>query len=241
MLACDASEQAPAFKEADRAFIVPSSDDPGYFDVLLAICEVHQVRLIVSVNDLELSGLAHHAQRFHRVGTIPLVSASRIIAQCQDKWASYHWLVASGLPTPKTFLRLDDARRAVAVGDLAFPLLIKPRWGTTSMGIEQADNDRELDWAYQWAQMQTTRSVLAKLRQGPPAEALIIQEYIHGQEYGLDVVNDLEGRYAGNPQTAQTHDARWEYRSRSHGQGRAARTPWPTTWRAIGTHWHSGL
>src|SRR5580658_5119093 len=71
VLACDSSTSAPALAEADQRFIVPPMDQDDYFDVLVSICRAQRVRLLLSVNDLELGGLARKASRFRDAGTFP--------------------------------------------------------------------------------------------------------------------------------------------------------------------------
>jgi carbamoyl-phosphate synthase large subunit len=47
LFACDSSAEAPALQKADKAFIVPRVDREDYVDTLLAICEDHQIGLLV--------------------------------------------------------------------------------------------------------------------------------------------------------------------------------------------------
>ncbi|MEP7352219.1 MAG: ATP-grasp domain-containing protein [Acidobacteriota bacterium] len=195
-IACDASDSAPALAAAQEKILVPSVDHPDYFDVLVAICRERRVRLLVSVNDLEIIGLARYAAHFHDVGTIPIVASPEIVATCHDKWAAFRWLRAHGLQTPDTYASLADARTAIARGVLRFPLMVKPRWGSRSIGIEVAENQRELELAIEWGKIQLPRTILAKISQADPEHAFVIQERIEGQEYGIDVVNNLKGQYA---------------------------------------------
>jgi len=194
VIACDCSASAPALLDADRPVVVPRMDAPEYFDVLLSICREHAVRLIIAVNDLELGDLARAAHRFRAVGTFPVVASPQVLATCQDKWETCCLLRSLDLPTPKTYLSMADARQALARGAIQFPLLIKPRWGTSSIGIEYVENDREMALAYEWGQIQVRRTILAQASRADPENVFIIQEWLSGQEYGLDVVNDLAGR-----------------------------------------------
>ncbi len=196
MMACDSSESAPALAEADRHFLVPPVHEPGYFDVLLSICRTHHVRLLLSVNDLELVRLAHEAPRFQDIGTIPVIASPQAVATCLDKWSAFQFLKAGNIPTPGTYLSPADARGALARGDIRFPLLIKPRWGSASVGIEHVETDRELELAYEWGQIQARRTApMAEMAQRDSDSRLVIQERLAGQEYGMDVVNDLAGGY----------------------------------------------
>jgi carbamoyl-phosphate synthase large subunit len=195
VIACDCSDSAPALAEADRQFIVPPFDAPEYLQVLLSICQSQAVRLIIPVNDLELPDLAREAPRFHAVGTIPLVSSLQLIALCQDKWATFRWLRELGLPTPETYLSLDDACHALARGVIEFPLLLKPRWGTSSLGLERVEDEYQLALAYEWGQVQVRRGILARLGPADADHRLVIQQWHRGQEHGMDIVNNLRSTH----------------------------------------------
>src|SRR5581483_2356780 len=195
VIACDASDSAPAFVESDLWFTVPPLDHPHYLDELLSICREQRVRLLLSVNDLELEGLARRAPEFRAVGTIPVVSSPQVIALCQDKWAAFQFLRACDIPTPDTYSSLSDVRQALANGAISFPLMLKPRWGTSSIGVEYIDNERELVLAYEWGKVHLQRTIIARLSQADPDSCFVFQKYVPGKEYGLDIVNDLNGTH----------------------------------------------
>ena len=73
--------------------------------------------------------------------------------------------------------------------------MIKPRWGTASIGIEYPEDDEELELAYKLVKKRLARTFLAEISATDPERCILIQERLHGQEYGLDVINDLDGRY----------------------------------------------
>jgi carbamoyl-phosphate synthase large subunit len=193
VIACDTSVAAPALAVADEAIIVPLMNAPGYFDGLISVCREHHVRLLISVNDLELAGLAAHAPQFREVGTIPVVSDPAVIATCQDKWTTFTLLRSLGVSTPETYLSREQVRDAVSSGRLRFPLMMKPRWGSSSIGLERIENDRELELAYEWGNIQVRRSMFWNLSRGDREHCLVFQELLQGDEYGIDVVNDLDG------------------------------------------------
>src|SRR5207244_165618 len=76
-----------------------------------------------------------------------------------------------------------------------YPLFIKPRWGVSSIGADHVENDYELTLAHEWGQIQVRRTMLARMGRADPDRSFVIQEWLQGQEYGLDVVNDLHGRH----------------------------------------------
>jgi carbamoyl-phosphate synthase large subunit len=195
VFAADASPEAPALRDADESFIVPVLRDPAYIDALLTICEQHCVRLLISPDDFELQILARNRNRFLQVGTIAVVSSPEIADKCLDKWESLKFLKACNLDVPATYLSLTDVRKALARGDITFPLVIKPRWGTTSIGIEYPDDAEELELDYLLARKRIQRTFLWETSATDPERCILVQKRLCGQEYGLDVVNDLEGRH----------------------------------------------
>jgi carbamoyl-phosphate synthase large subunit len=193
--AADADANAPALQEADKAFIVGPVEQAAYCDQLLAICREYQILLLVPLNDLELPVLARQRERFLAVGTIPVISSSDVVNLCFDKWTTLAFLKSCGLTVPKTHLSLADTRKALSEGEISFPLVVKPRWGTASLGIEYPEDDEELELAYWLVRKKLPRTILAEISTTDLERSVLIQERLYGQEYGLDVVNNLSGRY----------------------------------------------
>ncbi len=195
VFATDMSADAIALQSADRAFVLPLVSEPDYVDKLLDICQQHQVKLLISLNDLELPLLAQHRNRFLDFGTIPVVSAPTLIDLCFDKWATNHFLSQRKINTPKTYLTLADAQTAIELRELRFPLVIKPRWGSGSIGIAYAEDTEELELAYKYVRKLIHKTFLSSVSASDPDRCIMIQEKILGQEYGLDIINDLDGNY----------------------------------------------
>jgi thioredoxin reductase/biotin carboxylase len=196
VFACDSSPEAPALQAADKAFIVPQADAESYIEALLEICREHGVRLLIPALESELPHLAEHRSRFSAIGTVPLVSSPEVIAICYDKLETAKFLTCQGLSAPRTYSSLETAREALARGEIAFPLVIKPRWGVSSIGLEVAEDDQELELAFKAAKRQIARTFLAEVSATAPEHSILIQEHLSGDEYGLDIINNFQGRHA---------------------------------------------
>jgi carbamoyl-phosphate synthase large subunit len=192
---CDSNPDAVSLQEGDRAFILPRSNHPEYFDRLLAICQKYQIGLLISLNDLELPLLSQQRDRFLEIGTIPLIANPTAIDICFDKWKTYQFLKRNNIPAPKTYRSLADALEAITIGELKFPLVVKPRWGTASIGIEFPQDSEELELAYRLVKKRLTRTILAAASSIDPDRCVLIQEQIVGKEYGLDIINNLDAEY----------------------------------------------
>jgi carbamoyl-phosphate synthase large subunit len=195
VFAADASPTAAALAEADAAFVAPHLCDPNYIPWLLEICRAWRVTMVVPLSDYELPYLAAHRAQFIAVGTLPVISSPAVVDICLDKWAAYAFLRERGIATPRTYRLLDDVRAALDRGEVAFPLVVKPRWGSGSSGIEIVMDAEELELAYPLAVRRYARSLPPGVRAAQPSDTAVIQEWIAGDEYGLDVVNDLSGRH----------------------------------------------
>lgn len=193
VFAADAKSSAPALQEADGIFLVPPIGHKHYLDALLEFCQEEHIALLVPLNDLELPLLAAARDRFAAVGTTLVVSSQEVVGLCFDKWKTHCFLREEGLQTPSTYLTLEDAQRALSRGELKFPLVLKPRWGSASVGLEFPQDAEELALSYTLAHKRLARTSLSGA--GPHDEAILIQEFLVGDEYGLDVVNDLRGQH----------------------------------------------
>lgn len=195
VFAGDATIEAPTLQEADESFLLPRINHSEYFEKLLDICQQKQVRLLIPLNDLELPYLAKQRDRFLAIGTIPVVSSPEVIDICFDKFATFQFLQKLGISAPKTYLSLAEARAAIQQGEITFPLVVKPRWGSASIGIEYPEDDEELELAYRFVKKSIMRSFLAEVSSSDADRCILIQERLIGQEHGLDIINNLDGSY----------------------------------------------
>lgn len=186
---------APALSAADIKEQVPAVYADNYIGLTLDICKRHDINAVISLNDLELPILAANKYRFEEVGVKPIVSAPEVIDICFDKFRTAKYVESLGLKSPKTFVNIEDAKSALANGELSYPLVLKPRWGSGSIGIEFVNNETELEEVYAMLLKKVRSSILATASKSE--EYILIQEAIKGQEYGMDVMNDLTGKNRG--------------------------------------------
>lgn len=173
VIATDSYYLAPALYEADRHFVTKRWDEDGYWEDIFQICRDNQVGMVLSLVDPELEALAKRKKQFAQMGILVNTSNENVVHDCFDKWRVLHFLEQNGYPCIKTYRTYQEAEQKLADGSLTFPLLVKPRCGSGSAGIEKI----------------TTRNRLETVVNGN--EDLIIQEFMQGQELGVDVYIDL--------------------------------------------------
>lgn len=197
IFAADMSLTAPALVDADVAVQVPAIYSDDYIPVLLSVVRENEINTIISLNDLELPILSAARSRFEELGARVVVSAPSVIDIAFDKWKTVDFFLGLGLPQPMTYLTLDSALQALNQGELTFPLVVKPRWGSASIGIDFPETVEELRLVYELQSIRLKRTILAEASKADIAQAILIQEKLPGKEFGMDVLNDFDGMYFG--------------------------------------------
>jgi carbamoyl-phosphate synthase large subunit len=195
VLAADMQISAPSMAEADISFIVPNIYEKKYIETILNICKEYNVKLLLSLNDLELPILVHNRKMFEKEGVFLLVSNKHVIDICFDKYKTFNFIESIGLKSPQTYLNSNDILNAIETGKCSFPIVVKPRWGSASIGINFPESQNELKLMTQLAYLQLKKSILLKASSEEIENSIIFQEMIDGQEFGLDIINDLKGNY----------------------------------------------
>lgn len=163
IIATDNSAIAPALYEADKRYLVPRIDDPTYIDRILAIAKDNNVGAITTLIDPEIELLANNRERFAKEGITVLAPSKETAHHCFDKYDMYLYLTSKGIPTPLTYDSLEHFEEGLAKCDIAFPVFIKPRTGSGSVGAHRVDTMEQLrddfakgDFQYIIQEMMTT-------------------------------------------------------------------------------------
>lgn len=182
---------------ADQYELSPLIYDKSYIDFILGFCKRHEISAILSLFDVDLPVLANNAKMLKSVGARfigPSVETAQI---CNDKLMTSDFIVSLQLCSPKTYTSLFGALSAINIDALSYPVIIKPRFGMGSIGIYCACNENELRVFFEKCRIDIFESYLKYESSMYPDDSVLIQEYINGQEYGLDLYKDLEGKYVG--------------------------------------------
>lgn len=164
----DMSLSAPALYYCDKQVQVPRIKDPTYIPTLLDICKQEKIDVLFPTIDTDLLLLAQHKAEFLRQGTQVLISAEDKVALCRDKRLTEAYFRSLGLSCPRTVDHVDRYAEG-------FPAFIKPKDGSSSIFAYKVENEEEL------------RTYAAQVPD------YIIQPFIEGTEYTVDIFCDPEG------------------------------------------------
>ena len=173
LIAADCDILAPALYTADSYHIVPRINDPKYVNIIKNICEKEKVSATISLIDPELSMLAKHAEEFKDSGVTAVVSPYEVCELWLDKYAAARFCQENGFKYAKTYNTFVDFKNAIMNKEIEFPVFIKPRRGSASLNINKAGNFEQAKIIFE------------------SSRDMIIQEFLNGQELGVDVYVDM--------------------------------------------------
>jgi carbamoyl-phosphate synthase large subunit len=168
-IAVDVDQLAPALYHADRRALVPRVDDFGYIAALRELVELHDIRLIVPLTDLDHHVLAE--ARGSLGDALVLVSGIETVARCSDKYLAHEFFEEQGIGSPPTWLPTE------VPADIRYPVLVKARRGFGSRHIYRAANATELEFFLRYTNADS-----------------MVQAVCLGTEFSIDVFCDLDGR-----------------------------------------------
>ncbi len=148
IIATDNSPFAPALYFADVQYLVPRIDGPEYIDTILDICKKENIQAVMTFIDPEIMLLADNRDKFSAIGVEVLAPYTETAKLCFDKYEMYMYLKANGIRTPMTWGTYADAKKAVDCGCTTFPLFVKPRTGSGSVGARKVYDLESLHAAF---------------------------------------------------------------------------------------------
>jgi carbamoyl-phosphate synthase large subunit len=154
----------------DRRLLVPRGDAPELVPALLAACRARKIDLMLPTVDAEFVPLALARADFEALGVALPISPLDCLRVCRDK----HELLArvKGIvPVPEYEPLTPEAAARVT----SFPRFVKPRLGAGSRGAEKITRREDLDAL-------------------PQDGSILVQEYLPGEEYSVDVYVRGDGR-----------------------------------------------
>ena len=180
VIAVDCDLTAPALYHADYYEVVPRITHPDYIHHIKSLCDKYNISGVLSLIDPELSLLASVKEEFEKAGIHVVVSDKEVVDICYDKYLTSKFLQYHELPYVPTYIDMEKVIAELNRGTLKFPLIVKPKNGSASLGINKVNSIKELK-VYQ-----------------DETEEFIVQPFIDGEEFGVDCYIDLINKETTN-------------------------------------------
>ena len=134
----DVSATAPAIYVADKYYNAGLIYDKNYIDNLLEICRKEKIDAVTTLIDPEIAILARNRDRFEMEGVLMLAPYPMTADLCFDKSKLIDYLSEKGLRTVKTWKSMEELRESFGE-NIPFPIFVKPRTGSGSVGARKID------------------------------------------------------------------------------------------------------
>jgi len=170
VITTDINPLSVAFHYSDLSYLVPKDSNSLFLPKLLALCQKHQIKLIVPTRDEELKIFAKNKEKFNEIGVMVMVSNINTIEICLDKLKFIEFCKKNNLLTPKIYTP-EQIKKGVK-----FPLFINDRFSKGSKNAFKINNQNGLN-------------LFLRHVKKP-----IIQEFINAKEYTIDLFADFQGR-----------------------------------------------
>jgi carbamoyl-phosphate synthase large subunit len=168
IIATDMSRTAPAIYMADRYYIVPEITENEYLPTIFDICKKENIQAITTLIDPEIMILTSHREEFKNLGVEVLCPYEETAKICFDKFKMFQYLSERQINTVLTYGDFSTFIKAHEQGEISFPVFVKPRTGSGSVGARKVMELQELKKALE------------------DDSELIIQEYM-GDAIDIDV------------------------------------------------------
>lgn len=160
----------------DGFFILPRpvNDEKRYVKELRDLCEMENIKIVIPVIDPEIDILSKHRDYFFDKDIHLIVSSQKVLEICYNKIMMNTFLDTIGLKHPRTYENIENYLNAVSNGEINYPVIIKPIYGSGGANTYVIENEIQLKALFK--------------------EKMIIQEYLAGAiEYGTDTFNTFDG------------------------------------------------
>ena len=153
---------------AHKGYIVPPIHSKSFFSTIEKIVRKENIQAILPCLDTFLLPFCEKGKELEKIGVKIILSPCETIRICRDKWLLYKRLHET-IPMPLSAILYNSSNLK-----LKFPIIVKPRAGSGSKHVFIAKNEEELNMY---------------MRKVPDP---IIQEYILGEEYTVDMLVDKD-------------------------------------------------
>lgn len=170
IIATDINVTAPAIYMADRYYIVPRITDKQYIPTILDICKKEKIQVITTLIDPEIMLLSENRDKFEALGVVVLAPYKETAEICFDKYEMFKYLKKNKIRTVLTYGNFEEFAEGLGKKEIDFPVFVKPRKGSGSVGARKIDD------------IDSLMSALAE------DKSLIVQEYMGN---ALDVDADI--------------------------------------------------
>lgn len=168
----DTSEDVSSFWVDQRSnnILTPrvDRDQNQYIKILLEECKKNKIDMLIPLMDYELHLLSKNVSKFNDIGTSVVISDFNTVSNCLNKDKCYSFCNEHNIAVPKTWNSKNQIKSSKSI-------VVKKINGSGSIDMHTFNSKKAIPSHFD--------------------NTFLYQEYITGQEYGMDVFNDFNGNF----------------------------------------------
>jgi carbamoyl-phosphate synthase large subunit len=166
IISTDADPLSAGLYLADGFRVVPKAKDPEFYPTIARLVQEERIGVIFPTSGFDIYEFARHKRDLEAMGAVVAMSDLDAMMTCANKW-EFYLKTHGAFPMPETGRDASGWQR--------FPCFVKPVSGKGSRNAYRCDTRGDLEY-----------HVLH-------SRDMLIQEYLPGEEYTVDVLSDLSG------------------------------------------------
>jgi carbamoyl-phosphate synthase large subunit len=168
IISTDSNKLSVGFKLADVGLVLPAFDSEDFFERAEPLIRRESVKVILPTSGFDIFPYSQHKAALETEGVAVAISDYDVLQLCINKMRLYEVLKN----------RYDIVYTTKDASEVGFPCFVKPAVGKGSRLAFKCE--REVDLEYAMSQQR--------------GDAVVVEPFLPGKEYSVDVFSDLDGR-----------------------------------------------
>ncbi|GAG96148.1 unnamed protein product, partial [marine sediment metagenome] len=156
---------------ADSGYVVPRVNDPKFIPTVLDICRKEEVDVALPIYSADFPVFADHIKDFEHEGIRTYALTKEAWEICDSKFNVTKHLESIGISCPRTWTM---ERALMKRSSLPYPLFLKLNSSSGTKNVKILKTSHDLEYH--------------------ASPEFIVQDFINGEEFTIDVLSDLKGR-----------------------------------------------
>lgn len=193
-----ASEKDPFLEPLLRNYYeVPKSEDKEYISIIYDICKKEAIDIIIPTIDAELCEFARNKKKFEEIGISINLSSIEGIRTAGNKILLKSFLEEKDIPHPETYVvktikDFFDKYRVLSQKNKKVVMKLADKAGSRGVRIIDGELDEFAVYANEkpGSKMISEDYALHLIKIKPEDTEIILQEFMNGEEYSVDLLAD---------------------------------------------------
>tara|TARA_B100000886_G_scaffold340538_1_gene310982 strand:- start:50 stop:1045 length:996 start_codon:yes stop_codon:yes gene_type:complete len=192
IISINSKNTSSAKNNSNYFYLSPEVKTKKYIEFVKSVIKKHKIKVIIPLLDIDVKKLSENFDVFKKLNVTLIAPPQNITKILVDKYKLFNFLTKNKIDCPKSYIFKKEFFKDLKLNKIKYPVILKPRLGTSSKLIVKANNKKELLFFYKFLTKEANKSFFGKKND---KQSILIQQYIQGKEFGLDLFNSIKKEY----------------------------------------------